>query len=216
MNLQPAFKTFENLPEHKKDRIKAAALSEFGSRGYAAASINTIVREAGIAKGSIFQYFGDKEGLFLFVLTSCVDMVKEYLRDVRDSTTRKDIFFRLRQTLLSGVRFIEEFPDAYRLYCQMIIDTSVPKRSEILLLLRRYSHEYILSLLESAIKKKEVHENLNPETAAFLIEAVMDRFLQAKTISHLDAGIGIFEAETETLEKWINELIEIISGGIKR
>ena len=57
------YKTFNNLDKQKQDRIFNAAVREFSEWGYAGASINTMVENLGIAKGSIFQYFGNKEGL---------------------------------------------------------------------------------------------------------------------------------------------------------
>ncbi len=40
---------------------------EFGRRGYSGASLNVIAREAGVAKGSLFQYFDDKFEFFAYV-----------------------------------------------------------------------------------------------------------------------------------------------------
>jgi AcrR family transcriptional regulator len=40
---------------------------EFGRRGYSGASLNVIAREAGVAKGSLFQYFDDKFDFFAHV-----------------------------------------------------------------------------------------------------------------------------------------------------
>jgi len=42
-------------------------MAEFGRRGYSGASLNVIAREAGVAKGSLFQYFDDKFDFFAHV-----------------------------------------------------------------------------------------------------------------------------------------------------
>jgi AcrR family transcriptional regulator len=42
----------------------AAALEEFSSRGFEAARIDDVARRAGVAKGTIYLYFADKETLF--------------------------------------------------------------------------------------------------------------------------------------------------------
>lgn len=59
--------TWWNLPEEKRTRITDVAIAEFGARGFSAGSLNVIAREAGIAKGSLFQYFEDKLDLFATV-----------------------------------------------------------------------------------------------------------------------------------------------------
>jgi AcrR family transcriptional regulator len=51
----------------KRERVLRAAMQEFGEHGYSTGSLNTIAREAGIAKGSLFQYFTDKLEFFAYV-----------------------------------------------------------------------------------------------------------------------------------------------------
>ena len=56
--------TFLHLPEEKRKRILDAAWEEFTSVPFAGASINQIIRRAGIPRGSFYQYFADKGDLF--------------------------------------------------------------------------------------------------------------------------------------------------------
>jgi AcrR family transcriptional regulator len=42
----------------------SAALAEFSARGFAATRLDDVARRAGIAKGTIYLYFHDKESLF--------------------------------------------------------------------------------------------------------------------------------------------------------
>ena len=48
----------------KREAILAAALDEFSERGFAAARLDDVARRAGVAKGTIYLYFRDKESLF--------------------------------------------------------------------------------------------------------------------------------------------------------
>ena len=48
----------------KRESILAAALEEFSARGFAAARLDDVARRAGVAKGTIYLYFRDKETLF--------------------------------------------------------------------------------------------------------------------------------------------------------
>lgn len=71
--------TFERLPEEKKDRILQAARAEFIHNPYEKTSINRILAEAGIPKGSFYQYFDDKSDLF----SLCINAVYRRLIDER-------------------------------------------------------------------------------------------------------------------------------------
>ena len=48
----------------RRNSILNAALDEFAARGFAAARLDDVARRAGIAKGTIYLYFADKESLF--------------------------------------------------------------------------------------------------------------------------------------------------------
>lgn len=61
-------KTFLRLPEEKQARLIDAAWSEFTRVSYADTSINNIIKNAGVPRGSFYQYFADKDDLFLYLL----------------------------------------------------------------------------------------------------------------------------------------------------
>ncbi|MFN3350720.1 TetR/AcrR family transcriptional regulator [Pseudorhodoplanes sp.] len=48
----------------RRDAIIDAALEEFSFQGFAAARLDDIAKRAGVAKGTIYLYFADKETLF--------------------------------------------------------------------------------------------------------------------------------------------------------
>ena len=50
--------------EETQDRIVAAALALFATRGYERASISSIAAHARVSRAAVFWHFGDKEGLF--------------------------------------------------------------------------------------------------------------------------------------------------------
>ncbi|WP_028805552.1 TetR/AcrR family transcriptional regulator [Streptomyces sp. 142MFCol3.1] len=59
--------TWNRLPPDRRERVLVAAMDEFGTHGYSTGSLNVIAREAGVAKGSLFQYFSGKLDLFTYV-----------------------------------------------------------------------------------------------------------------------------------------------------
>ena len=48
----------------RRDAILAAALDEFAAQGFAATRLDDVAKRAGVAKGTIYLYFADKETLF--------------------------------------------------------------------------------------------------------------------------------------------------------
>lgn len=67
--------TFYRLADEKKQRILQAAYEEFYKNTYSKASINQIVKDADIPRGSFYQYFEDKKDLFLYVIEEHVKTI---------------------------------------------------------------------------------------------------------------------------------------------
>ena len=60
--------TFFHLPKDKQDTLIQAAKKEFSRVPLHEASIANIIKDAGIPRGSYYQYFEDKEDLFYYLL----------------------------------------------------------------------------------------------------------------------------------------------------
>lgn len=73
--------TFLNLPKDKKQKILEAAKNEFSRVSVTEASINNIVTEANIARGSFYQYFESKEDLLIFMIDKASERVKDKVNE---------------------------------------------------------------------------------------------------------------------------------------
>lgn len=67
---------------NKRAVILAAALDEFSQKGFAAARLDDVARRAGVAKGTIYLYFKDKEALFQELLRAQISPVIAMLEAV--------------------------------------------------------------------------------------------------------------------------------------
>src|ERR1700752_4516500 len=85
--------------EAKRGRIVEAATQHFAEHGYHAARVGDIATALGIAKGSIFQHFGSKDGLFFEVYKRAVRSFSKYL-DVPAEARQQGFFEVLRYWLV--------------------------------------------------------------------------------------------------------------------
>ena len=73
--------TFFNLPAEKQERLMDAATREFCAKPYNEASLNQIIQDAGIPRGSFYMYFQDKEDLFRYLLGGYMDQLMMVLEE---------------------------------------------------------------------------------------------------------------------------------------
>src|SRR5215467_8171352 len=126
--------------EERREAILAAALDEFSSRGFEAARLEDVARRAGVAKGTIYLYFRDKESLFqelvralvsplVGAITSAplhdipiravVEMIVDVFVNEIFGTRRKDV---LRLIITEGPRF----PKLAEFYYREVISRVLP------------------------------------------------------------------------------------------
>ena len=59
--------------ENKKRDIALAAMSVFADYGFESASMSQVAREAGVGKGTIYEYFSSKDDLIATSIRICMD-----------------------------------------------------------------------------------------------------------------------------------------------
>ncbi|MEE1820555.1 TetR/AcrR family transcriptional regulator [Streptomyces sp. SP18ES09] len=71
----------KGVPRHlRRQQMLEAATEEFGSRGYAAASLAAVAERVGVTKTLLHQYFGTKEDLYVACLTPVGDGLLDAIR----------------------------------------------------------------------------------------------------------------------------------------
>src|SRR5258705_1352131 len=100
--------------EAKRLRILDASMRHFAERGYHATRIEDIATELSIAKGSVFQHFGSKEGLFLSGYKKAVVSFPAWLAAPTEIVA-KGFFATLRYWLERPDRLVREHWIPYRI-----------------------------------------------------------------------------------------------------
>lgn len=214
------FPRFEKLEPTIRHRILDAALKEFSRFGYRAASMNRLVKGAGISKGAIFKYFGTKAGLFDYVYRSSLEDVKEQLRTVRDGSMGEPFFDRLEMVLRAGLEFTNQRPLSAAIYYRVIYTGDAPHGNSILSEIQGTSKRFLKNLIEDGIRKGELRPGINTERTAFVVQSVLDRFLQSHYLEFMAPAIDNRTDKDgsdtfSTSEQWISEIKDIFRYGLE-
>jgi len=100
---------FAKLEESKQKKILDAAFREFAENGYARASTDQIVRDAGIGKGTLFYYFNNKKELYRDLVDISVrELTGRFLGQASGSG---DYLERYKQASMLKMKAYHERPD---------------------------------------------------------------------------------------------------------
>lgn len=193
--------TFFNLPQEKREHIFAQALIEFSRHPFERASLSEIVSSAGIAKGSMYQYFQDKKDLYKYVVQRVYQHKREFLQPVLAG--QGDFFELASQYYRRSWHYAREFPQYHQVTVNFWESRDTAVREEIL----RAKEIRILEftdLLEHGCESGVIAPDTDKEAAWFVYHAVaralIDNFLAADPNSH---------------ESFINSVLAILEQGLR-
>lgn len=160
--------TFYNLPQDKRQRIINAAIDEFSKEHYSNVTINAIVKAAGIPKGSFYQYFENKDDLYIHLFTgmgdekidlfqrlktqiaaiSFKDYMMSYIAELKKLEASNEQIARLKR------EFLNECPQEIK---KQILKVEMPK-----------SIEAFRDVIQLYVDKGEFRRDLDAKVAAYI------------------------------------------------
>lgn len=130
------YERFENLEETKKQSIINAGFKVFAEDGYKKASVDEIVQEAKISKGSLFYYFGSKKNFFLYLYEYCGEQMKKLIDNPDSDGLPKymkntDFFDRMKE--VQKIKIMHEFnyPHMYKFMKRAAFEADPAVKNEI-------------------------------------------------------------------------------------
>ena len=105
----------KNLFKRNNELIEAA-LDEFSSHSYENASLNKIIKNAGISKGLFYYHFEDKKALYSSILETAAENQVEFInKNMKEQDlTDKDIFENLKLQFQISGKFASANPKYYK------------------------------------------------------------------------------------------------------
>jgi AcrR family transcriptional regulator len=164
--------TFFNLPEDKRTLICDVALDEFAEYPFDQASINRIVANSGIAKGSFYQYFEDKKDLFLYLMGLIGEEKINYLSPVVRNPDKHDIFSLIKELYISGIQFATEHPRYVAIGNNLLANKEAPIYRELMADNLPSVYAFFEPLLEKAVVRGEVRTDIDIKMLNYVIASM--------------------------------------------
>jgi AcrR family transcriptional regulator len=197
--------TFLNLNREKQNRIVEAAIDEFSSNPYEIASINQIVKNSDIAKGSFYQYFENKEDLYRYIIDICVNEKSEYIKTSLQRVDYMSTFDKLREVYKSMIRFAQDNEKYSSVLDHMYKIDDLKLRNEILESYVLVKTNVFNILVEAGVEEYELKSRIDIE---FISTLLYDMSIFIKEYKEKKGHYFNYESK-------IDELVDVFEYGIK-
>ncbi len=203
--------------ENKRSKIIDVAMRHFAEQGYHAARVGDMAAELGIAKGSIFQHFGSKDGLFFEVYKKAVRSFSRYL-DAPAEVREQGFFAVLRYWLERTEHLIREDWIPYRVSLLGNYGTDLALKREINRFLLAEDPYGTAAFVRFGIERGELRANLDQDMTVSIIDWTTERFQDALVTEELDPGLfrrqgGVAEKKEMRITQFLDILQRAIGSG---
>jgi TetR/AcrR family transcriptional regulator len=194
--------------EAKRSRIIDAAMQHFAENGYHAARVGDIAAALGIAKGSVFQHFGSKDGLFFEVYKRAVRSFSKYLDAPADVRTA-GFFDVLYYWLVRTEHLLREDWIPYRISLLGNYGTDLVLKREINRFLTTEDPYGTVAFVRFGLERGELRKDMDVDMIVSILDWTMERFQDALLTAELDPGL--FRKQGEMPEKKEARILQFLA-----
>lgn len=202
--------TFTNLPNDKRERIIHAATEEFAMYSFSQASIARIIEQAGISRGSFYQYFTDIKDVYRYVFEKAGQEKLVYIYDIVGKINQLNTFVIMKELYKAGIHFANDHPKLAQMGNRFYKEEA-SIRNEVVAGLVEKSYLFYEDLLEKGIEKGDVDPKVDVKIASKLFYtmnlAVVENYLTSIEQEHF-----LDDVEGYLLE--VDKMLYILEHGL--
>lgn len=207
---------FNRLGLEKKQFILTQIVKEFGEAGYDSVSMRKIAQNTQVSIGSLYQYFGDKEGILKISIEHVFVILSSYIEEIKKAPLELEI--RLEKMFDSICRVEEKYPEIIKFYNKIPSDKRMIKEW----VNQFYKNKSFFTIFWQTIyelqQERKINDKLDPVTYTFIIDTLMlseevfhdIQYQKIKTKVFLD---DLTQSNLLLKENIIDSLIELVRGG---
>lgn len=187
----------------KIEKLVEAAIDEFSAHTYYEASLNRILKRAGVSKGEFYYHFGNKEELYLYILNLIVEKKKENLSKVLKK--KPNGFFELLEMgIKANIEMFRKYPKLSRMNFQLLKVRDKPIYRKVLTQFEDVSIEFLEKYVRQGVEEGEIRDDIPLE---FLIKFLNMVFFHLNELYE-------DEIDIDRMEEYLSYLIKVLKHGL--
>ena len=194
----------DDQQREKRRRILRAAITVFAEKGYHACRVSDVAKEAGVAYGLVYHYFGSKEALLEAVFRTTWKRMLEAVQEIEESGAPAAEQVRRVAGIVLGAWTVD--PDLVRVLVREVARSPQLQRE-----VDEIAHAFaaLERIVRNGQERGELRDDVDPRLAAWMLYGALEEILTGWVFGRLDAG----EVDVERAE-WT--VAEVLGRGLSR
>ncbi|MGD9620825.1 MAG: TetR/AcrR family transcriptional regulator [Mycolicibacterium sp.] len=205
--------TWSRLNADRRSAVVAAAEAEFAAHGFSGGSLNVIARRAGVAKGSLFQYFVDKRDLYAYITEVGSQRVRSYTEDqIRTLDAGRPFFDFLTDLLDVWVAYFAEHPRERALHAAASFEVDTDARVSVRAVIHRHYLEVLRPLVQEARVRGDLRPDADLDALLSLLLMIMPHLALAPYVRGMDPILGLDELSPEQPALVVRRYVAVLAA----
>jgi TetR/AcrR family transcriptional regulator len=206
-------RTFRRLDPQRQQAVLAAILDEAIEKGPAALNIKQVAERAEVAIGSLYQYFGSREGLLNFAIELCVSYMTDMFEAYRPLLVEMPLQEGLTVYLNTGVEWSQTQMGMIQFVARAAYHGDPELADRVVKPIGTAMRSIVHEMLAAAVARGEVRSDIDLEAATRAVNAAMIAIGDSQLLPYLNNYFQVTDRKVSA-QRVTDALVTLILRGI--
>lgn len=206
-------RTFRRLDPDRQQAVIQAILDEAAEKSPTALNIKQVAERAGVAVGSLYQYFGNRDNLLAFAVELCVHQMTDLFEMSRPYLMEMSLREALIAYLTYGIEWSQTQQGFIQFFGRAAYHGDLEMADKVVRPVAQAMREMLQEMLVSAARRGELRADIDVEAAARVVNVLTIAVGDAQLLPYLNNYFQVTD-ERFPLERVIRALIDLVMNGI--
>lgn len=206
-------RTFRRLDAERQQAIVQAILDEAMEKGPASINIKEVARKADVAIGSLYQYFGNRDGLMDFSTRLSLHLLTAAFEQVAPMLTAMPLREALSAYLAGGLEWGQTMLGLYQFIGRAAYQGDPALAESVVRPVAVAMRAMTLAILQAAAARGELRPDLDLEAAARAVNAVIIAVADSQVFPFLNNYFQVSD-ENVPFERTLEATLDLIVRGL--
>ncbi|MBC8510006.1 MAG: TetR/AcrR family transcriptional regulator [Anaerolineales bacterium] len=206
-------RTFRRLDPERQQTVLNAILEEASEKGPASLNIKEVARRAEVSIGSLYQYFGNREGLLDFTIALCVRYLVDLFSQFKPMLSALPLEEGLRYYILGGVEWSQTEAGLARFFGRAAYQGDPALSDSIVRPIAEAMRNTVEGILTQAAERGEIQSDVDYAATVRVINSLMIAVGDALLFPFINDYFQVTDADMPH-ERVVDAMVNMILRGI--
>jgi len=207
-------RTFRRLDPTRQQAVIQAILDDAAEKSPTTLNIKQVAERAGVAVGSLYQYFGNRDNLLAFAIELCVHQMTDLFALSRPYLLEMPLREALTAYLTYGIEWSQTQQGFIQFFGRAAYQDDPELAEKVVEPVATAMRETVEDMLKAALQRGEISPDLDLEATSRVVNGLTIVVGDSQLLPYLNHYFQITD-ETVPIDRIVASMVDLIMNGIK-